>query len=175
MSDHEQLLKSFRKKPLASAASLAFRCDYDREAIKRIIPHRDPFLLLDSISAIGLESQTIMGRRTVSPEDPVFTGHFPGSPLYPAVLQLETIGQLGLCLHYFLNNRTTALPDDVRPAAVRVTRVLGAHFLEPVLPGQDLTLIAQRLEADSYFEAYLGQIMCGPKVCSVSIGEICLV
>ena len=174
MAEYEHLLKSFRKKPLASVESLGVHCDYGRDAIKRIIPHRDPFLFLDRIVAIGLEDETIVGKRTVSADDPVFTGHFPGAPLYPAVLQLETIGQLGLCLHFFLNNKTTAVPADSQTVTVRVTRVLGAHFLEPVLGGQELTLISKRLQADPYFEVYFGQVMSGPKVCSVSIGEICL-
>jgi 3-hydroxyacyl-[acyl-carrier-protein] dehydratase len=172
--DCDRILKSFRKKPLAASESMGVRCDYSREAVERIIPHRDPFFFLDRITAIDLENATIAGERTVSAEDPVFRGHFPGAPLYPAVLQMEMAGQLGLCLHYFLRNSSTAIPATVQSVNVRVTRVLCASFLEPVLPGRNLTLISKRLEADDYFETYIGQILDGNTVCSVSIGEICL-
>lgn len=174
MIECERILKSFRKKPIVSALALGVSTDYGIDEIQRIIPHRDPLLFLDRIIAIDLESATIAGKRTIRAEDPVFRGHFPDFPVYPAVFQLETVGQLGLCLHYFLNNRTTCIRADFRPVSVRVTRVLGAHFIEPVLPSQELTLYSQRLQADSFLEVYIGQVLCGTKVCSVSIGEICI-
>jgi 3-hydroxyacyl-[acyl-carrier-protein] dehydratase len=174
MTDFDQMLKSYRRKPLATMQSPGVRCGYTRDEIQRIIPHRAPFLFLDHITAINLENATIMGETTLPTDDPVFAGHFPGNPIYPAVLQLEMVGQLGLCLHYFLNNSTTAIPAVPKFVNVRVTRILGAHFLEPVGPGQSLTLISRRLEADDFFETYIGQIMVGNKVCSVSVGEICL-
>jgi 3-hydroxyacyl-[acyl-carrier-protein] dehydratase len=173
-ADFEQLLRAYRRKPLSAFATDIDRCNYDREAIERIIPHRSPFLFLDAVTGVDLAAETIIGRRTLSADDPVFAGHFPGVPLYPAVLQLETVGQLGLCLHYFLTNKTTKVPAAAVHEPIRVTRVLGAHFIEPILPGSELTLLSKRLSEDAFFETYIGQVMVGSTVCSVSIGEICL-
>jgi 3-hydroxyacyl-[acyl-carrier-protein] dehydratase len=171
--DVGQLLKTFRKKPLSAAASLT-PCTYSAEDIKKIIPHREPFLLVDSITGIDLESGLIFGARYCPASDPVFQGHFPGYPVYPGSLQLESAGQMGLCLCYFLANHTTQIPAAVQPMQVRATKVLGALFLEPVLPGSTMELVSRRLKAESFFETYIGQVLVDRKICSVFIGEICL-
>jgi 3-hydroxyacyl-[acyl-carrier-protein] dehydratase len=57
---------------------------------------------------------------------------------------------------------------------VRATKVLGAQFLEPVLPGSTMELVSQRLQAESFFETYIGQVVVGRKICSVFVGEVCL-
>jgi 3-hydroxyacyl-[acyl-carrier-protein] dehydratase len=172
-ADPQQLLKTFRKKPLADTAVSLTRCKYTSDDIKKIIPHREPFLLVDSITGIDLQHQIICGTRHCPADDPVFQGHFPGYPVYPGSLQLESAGQMGLCLCYFLTNRTTEIPVAIQTVQVRVTKVLGAQFLEPVLPGSTMELVSQRLQADSFFETYIGQVVVDRKICSVFIGEIC--
>jgi 3-hydroxyacyl-[acyl-carrier-protein] dehydratase len=172
--DFGQLLKTFRKKPLSDVASSLTPCAYSTGDIKKIIPHREPFLLVDSITGIDLTSELICGARQCPASDPVFQGHFPGYPVYPGSLQLESAGQMGLCLCYFLANHTTQIPAAVQPMQVRATKVLGALFLEPVLPGSTMELVSRRLKAESFFETYIGQVLVDRKICSVFIGEICL-
>jgi 3-hydroxyacyl-[acyl-carrier-protein] dehydratase len=172
--DPEKLLKTFRKKPLADNALSLARCNHAAEGIKKIIPHREPFLLVDFITGIDLQNQVICGSRLCRADDPVFQGHFPGYPVYPGSLQLESAGQMGLCLCYFLANHTTEIPDSTQMMQVRATKVLGAQFLEPVPPGSAMELISQRLQADSFFETYIGQVLVDGKICSVFIGEICI-
>ena len=98
--DYFALLRQNRKKPLVSLSELekkqAFSSlQYGREEIKRIIPHRDPFLLVDSLLGLDLTEgeETVFGSRYISGQDPVFTGHFPDFPIYPGTLQLEMAGQ----------------------------------------------------------------------------------
>ena len=83
------------------------------------------------------------------------------------------IGQLGLCLHYFLESRSTEVPAAVRPLNVRATRILGAAYLAPVLPGRDVTLLAKKLEYDEYFATMIGQVIADGTVACVAIGEVC--
>jgi 3-hydroxyacyl-[acyl-carrier-protein] dehydratase len=172
-ADPQLLLKTFRKKPLADSAVTLTRCNYSRDDVKKIIPHREPFLLVDSITGIDLENQIICGTRYCPADDPVFQGHFPGFPVFPGSLQLESAGQMGLCLCYFLTNRTIQLPAATQIMQVRVTKVLGAQFLEPVAPGCTMELVSKRLAADAFFETYLGQVLANGKICSVFVGEIC--
>ena len=148
--------------------------DYDRAAIKRIIPHREPFLLVDRLTGLDLEQEMISGERHIDPQDPVFTGHFPDFPLYPGCLEQEMIGQLGLCLHYFLSAETDRIGETAAPVPVRATRVLGAYYLEPILPGARVTLLAKKIEFDGFLARMLGQAIVDEKVACVTVVEVCV-
>lgn len=66
---------------------------YNIQDIERMLPHRFPFLMVDKIIEIGDES--IIGVKNVTMNEPIFTGHFPGNPVFPGVLQIEAMAQVG--------------------------------------------------------------------------------
>jgi len=66
---------------------------YDIQDIERMLPHRYPFLLVDKI--IDLSSDSIVGVKNVTMNEPFFQGHFPGNPVMPGVLQIEATAQVG--------------------------------------------------------------------------------
>ena len=66
---------------------------YSIQDIERMVPHRYPFLLVDKV--LELNENSIVGVKNVTMNEPMFTGHFPGNPVFPGVLQIEAMAQVG--------------------------------------------------------------------------------
>ena len=168
----QALIKSARKRPLWIPNGDGRTVSIGREEIKCLIPHREPFLFLDEITDVGLAPKCIRGRTHVAADDPVFRGHFPGDPIYPGVLQLEMVGQLGLCLLHFLLIGKAEVSPDASPANVRALKIHGAQFMAPILPGSDLTVVGRVLSWDDYTAICAGQVLLGDVICSCCVLEV---
>ena len=170
--ENTTLLRKHRKRLLFDPDSLTYRINLGRDDIKKIIPHREPMLLLDRITAVDLEMRSIVAERWIDPADPVFAGHFPDYPVYPGMLLLEMLGQAGVALCYFLSANDHRISDDAKPVGVRAIKVLGAYFLDPVLPGSHVTLIGSQIVWDSMIGRFFGQVLVDGKIAATSIGEM---
>jgi 3-hydroxyacyl-[acyl-carrier-protein] dehydratase len=101
-----------------------------QEDIKKIIPHRDPFLFLDEV--IDLKEKTATGIKYVKLDEPFFEGHFPGLPVMPGVLIIESLAQVGAVI---------LLSDPkYHGKIVYFTGIKDAKFRKSVLPGDTLIL-----------------------------------
>ncbi|MGE0432038.1 MAG: 3-hydroxyacyl-ACP dehydratase FabZ family protein [Planctomycetota bacterium] len=169
--DIDKLVKRARKKPIM-AADAGVAVAYDASVVERLLPHRPPFRFVDSIERVDPAGGFIAGSLTLRGDDPVFAGHFPGYPVWPGVLQIEAIGQLGICLAWFVRNARTDVTDDAAPLDVRALKVLQAHFVGEIRPGDTVTLLAQALASDGFGGISLGQCLVGDRVCSVAVGEV---
>jgi len=172
LSDVLALAKELRRRPLDMTAASVCSVSYGRDEIERILPHRDPLLLVNAITAVDLENRRIQGKFLPNPDDPTFRGHFPGDPVYPGAFQVEAMGQLGLCLAHFVTNRTTSISHEAHPVAVRALRVHHAQYIDAVLPGDVIETYAALLEEDGMTATCTGQMVKGGRVVSLAIQEV---
>ena len=107
----------------------------DVEGIMERIPHRYPFLLLDGILRCK-PGESITAVKNVSFNEPYFLGHFPGHPVMPGVLIVETMAQAAGVLIW------ESVPPEERDFTLYLAAVEKARFRRPVRPGDRLAVTA---------------------------------
>ena len=103
------------------------------EEIKKLLPHRHPFLLIDRVENI-VPGESCTAYKNVSYDAWFFQGHFPNAPIMPGVLIIEAMAQAAgvLALSSVSNNDS---PDSVLFASIN-----NAKFKKPVVPGDTLRI-----------------------------------
>lgn len=112
---------------------------YNSNQIQAIIPHRYPFLLVDTIESIT-ENTTIIGSKCVSANEMHFMGHFPQQHIMPGVLIMEALAQTGAVL--------LLSQEDYKGKIAYFAGMENVRFKAPVIPGDvlilEVTLTKQR-------------------------------
>ncbi|RGD73009.1 3-hydroxyacyl-[acyl-carrier-protein] dehydratase FabZ [Anaerofustis stercorihominis] len=104
---------------------------YNSNDIQKIIPHRYPFLLVDTIEEI-IDDTVIIGKKCVSANEMQFMGHFPEKHVMPGVLMIEALAQTGAVL---------LLSKEENKGKIAVLAgVNKIRFKRQVIPGDTLTL-----------------------------------
>jgi len=112
--------------------------------IKRVLPHRYPFLLVDRILSIEL-GQHIVGLKNVTVNEPFFSGHFPNNPIMPGVLIVEAMAQVAGILALL----TT--PENLGNQNIFLMSLDKVRFRRPVVPGDQLILDLKVLRGGKKF------------------------
>jgi 3-hydroxyacyl-[acyl-carrier-protein] dehydratase len=129
----------------------------DITEILRRIPHRYPFLLVDRAEDYK-PSESIVGIKCVTVNEPFFQGHFPGYPVMPGVLIVEALAQSGAVL------MSKSLDVDVRGKTIFFVSVDNCRFRNPVRPGDVLRLCVEVVRARGDLFKFKGQAMVGDKI-----------
>ena len=104
---------------------------YTAQEIMDIIPHRYPFLLIDTIEELD-PGVRALGRTCVSVIEPFFQGHFPGNPVMPGVLIIEALAQVGAV--------AMLAQPDFKGRTAYFAGIDKARFRQKVVPGDVLLL-----------------------------------
>lgn len=102
------------------------------EDIKKVLPHRYPFLLVDRV--LEVEEDRIKALKNVTVNEEFFNGHFPGQPIMPGVLQVEALAQAGAIM---LMTQKAENPDNT---LMVFTGIKNCKFRKQVVPGDQLIL-----------------------------------
>ena len=125
-------------------------CNIDE--IKRLIPHRYPFLLIDKVIDI-VKNESATGVKNVTINEPYFPGHFPSSSVVPGVLQIESMAQTAAVLVAKSLNMSNS------NALVLLTTIDNAKFRKPVIPGDVMSLVISVKRIRNKLWKFGGQVM----------------
>ena len=107
---------------------------YDINDIKRLLPHRPPFLLIDKI--LEISDKHVVGLKNVTMNESFFIGHFPDEPVMPGVLQVEAMAQTGGIF------ALSSVPDPENYITYFM-KMVDVKFRQKVIPGDTLVFVLE--------------------------------
>ena len=111
---------------------LANQTHFDINDIIKVIPHRYPFILIDRLEIIE-RGKSAIAIKNLTMNEPFFQGHFPGQPVMPGVLSLESMAQAGAFL-------MLTEVDDPLSKNMFFSGVESAKFRKPIIPGDQMNI-----------------------------------
>jgi len=132
--------------------------EINKKEIESLIPHRDPFLLIDKL--INIEPMvSATGIMNITKDKFFFNGHFPEQPVMPGVLIVEAFGQSAAALTAYSLD-----PSIVKNKLVYLMTIQNARFRNPIFPGCELKLNITALKSKGRVWKYKGVAMVENKI-----------
>ena len=137
--------------------------------IMRILPHRYPFLLVDRVIEVDPDKR-IVALKNVTINEPFFNGHFPGAPVMPGVLTIESMAQAGAILGLLEKNA------DLTTTLVYFLGIDEAKFRRPIVPGDQMRIVVDVIRRKAVVwkmkgEVYVGSELAAEAILLSSIGQ----
>jgi len=134
----------------------------DINKIKEYLPHRYPFLLVDRILELDVPKR-VVGLKNVTVNEPQFLGHFPQLPIFPGVLILEAMAQVGGIL------LIESLGLEIGKYAILYAGVDEARFKRPVVPGDTMVIEMESLVLKKKLSKMKGIVKVNGKVAAEAV------
>jgi len=139
----------------------------DHLGVMKYLPHRYPFLLVDTVSSY-VEGESIVALKNVTHNEPFFQGHFPDLPVMPGVLMVEALAQASGILIYRTLGRYPGEKDVFFLAGIDKAR-----FKRNVVPGDQLTLSVKVLRKRDNLWKFQGEAAVGDELaCSAEFMNV---
>ena len=139
-------------KPVGDTTPAAAITEADISIIQRILPHRYPFLLVDKVRDIVV-NESCVGIKCITMNEPQFTGHFPGMPIFPGGMIIEAMAQTSGILVGVSMDLIDKNPN------VFFMSVDGVKFRRKVVPGDVLELHVKALRGGGRVWRFEGRAM----------------
>ena len=143
------------------------RVVYGIAEIMRFLPHRYPFLLVDRILELEPDKR-IVGLKNVTINEQFFQGHFPGAPVMPGVLIIESMAQVAGVLIY------RDLPEKEKKL-IYFAGIANAKFRRPVVPGDQLRIEMEVLNRRNHYGKLRGRATVEGKLAAEAIVQFAIV
>ena len=128
------------------------------QQIMEVLPHRNPFLLIDTIEEL-VPGEKAVAKKNVTMNEPYFMGHFPGNPVMPGVLIIEALAQTGAV--------AILCQDEWKGKTAYFAGINNAKFKQKVVPGATLELTTEIIKVK-------GPIGVGKAVAKVNGKTACM-
>jgi 3-hydroxyacyl-[acyl-carrier-protein] dehydratase len=134
----------------------------DVTQLMKMLPHRYPMLMVDRLEDIVLDHSAV-GIKNVSVNEPCFQGHFPGKPIMPGVLIIESMAQTAAALVVYSMGGTAA------GKLVYFMSIENARFRKLVVPGDTLKVHVEKIHKRTNVWKFKGEAKVGGTLCAEAI------
>lgn len=131
----------------------------DTTQLMKMLPHRYPMLMVDRLEEIVLD-QSAVGIKNVSVNEPCFQGHFPGKPIMPGVLIIESMAQTAAALVVY------SMGGTAEGKLVYFMSIENARFRKLVLPGDTLRVHVEKMHKRSNVWKFRGEAKVDDVICA---------
>ena len=128
--------------------------EIDIVRVMEMIPHRYPFLMIDRVVDV-VPDESAVGIKNVTINEPFFQGHFPGHPVFPGVLIIESMAQTAAVLV------VKTMGAEAEGKLVYFMSVDQARFRKPVTPGDTMNIIVEKGRNRGNVWKFKGKAMVG--------------
>jgi 3-hydroxyacyl-[acyl-carrier-protein] dehydratase len=149
-----------------------------KQEVLGLVPQREPFRFIDEI--ISLDDEQIVGAYRFREDEYFYRGHFPGHPITPGVILIETMAQVGVVAFgiYLLSRQKNMRPGQMKLPVSLFSVADGVEFKKIVAPGERVIIKAQKvyfrkntIRAKVSMERENGEIICFGELSGVGVDQ----